>query len=94
MERISGPFNGFYIAAYATDASGTGSHYLGYAKVCRGRPDNYWEAHCCAKVCGQHIHTTPYAAMNEAERIAREQTGNLVAFTFAKPELVTSGADA
>ena len=84
MERISGPFNGFYIATYASNAGGPGLNYLGYSKICRGKPESYWNAHCCAKICGEQIHTTPHAAMNEAERRASEQTGNLAPFAFAK----------
>jgi hypothetical protein len=84
MERISGPYNGFYIASYAGDGGGPGTKYLGYSKICRGRPDSYWDAHCCAKICGEQIHTTPQAALNEAEDRARQQTGNLAVFAFAK----------
>jgi hypothetical protein len=84
MERISGPFNGFYIATYASITGGPGSSYLGYSKICRGKPDNYWTAHCCATVAGEEIHTTPHAAMNEAERRARNQTGELAPFAFAR----------
>ena len=83
MERITGPYNGFYIATYAGDAGGPGLNYLGYSKICRGRPDNYWDAHCCAKICGELTHRTADEALAEAERKAREQTGNLAAFTFA-----------
>jgi len=85
MERISGPYNGFYIATYASDTSGSGNRYLAYSKICRGRPDNYWDAHCCAKIAGEQAHATAQAALAEVESRAREQTGNLVAFVFAPP---------
>lgn len=84
MERISGPFNGFYIATYASSTGGPGANYLGYSKICRGRPENYWHAHCCATIAGAQIHTSPKEAMNDAERLAREQTGSLAPFAFAK----------
>jgi hypothetical protein len=88
MERITGPVNGFFIATYACDTGGSSPSYLGYSKICRGRPDSYWDAHCCAKISGSHSHSTPQEALLEAERRAWEQTGNLVPFTFAKPPVV------
>jgi hypothetical protein len=85
MEQISGPFNGFYIATYASDAGGPGINYLGYAKICRGRPDSYWDALCCAKVCGVRLHDTPQGAIIDAEGRARAQTDNLEPFAASKP---------
>jgi hypothetical protein len=93
MERISGPFNGFFIATYACETGGPGPNWLGYSKICRGRPDNYWDAHCCAKVSGERIHDSPQEALLEAERRAWEHTGNLVPFTFAKPPVVQTQFD-
>lgn len=85
MEQISGPFDGFYIATYASDAGGPGRNYLGYAKICRSKPDSYWDARCCAKVCGERIHATPQAAIMDAEGRARAQTANLAPFAQARP---------
>ena len=85
MERISGPFNGFYIVTYASSTGGPGVNYLGYSKICRGRPDNYWGAHSCANVVGMQIHTSAHAAMDEAEKHARDQTGTFASIAFAKP---------
>ena len=83
MERISGPYNGFYIATYAGESSTTAS-FFAYAKICRGKPANYWDAHCCAKVPAITPHPTAQAAIAEAEQRAREQTGALAPFTLAK----------
>lgn len=94
MERITGPFNGFYIATYACETGGPSPGYLGYSKICRGRPDNYWDAHCCAKISGARSHDTAQEALLEAERRAWEQTGNLVPFTFVKPPAVRDAFDA
>jgi hypothetical protein len=94
MERITGPFNGFFIATYACETGGPTPSYLGYSKICRGRPDNYWDAHCCAKVSGAQTHATPQEALVEAERRACEQTGNLAPFAFAKPATVQPPFDA
>jgi hypothetical protein len=85
MERITGPYNGFYIATYASESAGPSPSFFAYAKICRGKPENYWDAHCCAKISGEQLHLTANAAIAEAERRAREQTGHLAPYTFAKP---------
>jgi hypothetical protein len=77
MERITGPYHGFYIASYACE-TGAAERYLGYAKVCRRRPESYWDAHCLVKLCGEALHSHPDHAMAEVERQAREQLGGLV----------------
>ena len=85
MERISGPFNGFYIASYAGESGSPTPSFFAYAKICRGRPENYWDAHCCAKIPGEQLHQSAQAAIAEAEKRAREHTGRLAPFTFAQP---------
>ena len=45
MERIWGPVNGFYLAAYSAP-TGDGEHFCSYAKVCWTRPTTYWDAAC------------------------------------------------
>lgn len=86
MERITGPFNGFYIASYASESAGPSPSFFAYAKICRGKPENYWDAHCCAKIFGEQLHPTAQAAIAEAEGRAREQTGRLAPYAFAKPQ--------
>jgi hypothetical protein len=88
MEKISGPYNGFYVASYASESGGTAPGFFAYAKICRGKPENYWDAHFCAKVSGERVHPTAQAAIAEAERRARAQTGQLAPFAFAKPAAV------
>ena len=39
MERISGPYKGYYIAAYTV---GSGPNFVGYAKICAERPESVW----------------------------------------------------
>lgn len=85
MERISGPYSGFYIASYAGEPGGPTPTFFAYAKVCRGKPDNYWDAHCCAKVPAAQPHPTAQAAIAEAEQRAREHAGLLARFAFARP---------
>jgi hypothetical protein len=83
MEQITGPFNGFYIATYAGESSGPTPSFFAYAKICRGKPENYWDAHCCAKVPAQQLHPTAQRAIAEAEKLARKHTGELAGFAFA-----------
>lgn len=85
MERITGPFDGFYIASYAGESSGPMPSFFAYAKICRGKPENYWDAHFCAKVPGAALHPTAQGAIAEAETRARERTGEFASFAFARP---------
>jgi hypothetical protein len=78
MERISGPHFGFYIASYACETGASGERFLGYAKVCRRKPDSYWDANCLVKFCGERLHGDSDAALDEVESHARHQLRNLV----------------
>ena len=49
IERILGPISGYYIASYACEMGELGEQYLGFAKLCRVRPQDYWQASACAK---------------------------------------------
>src|SRR6478672_655960 len=59
MERITGPHQGFYIASYASETGASAEGYLGYAKICRRRPESYWDANCLVKLCGEGLHADP-----------------------------------
>jgi hypothetical protein len=69
MERITGPHQGFWIASHAGE---TGDSYLGYAKICRRRPESYWDANCLVKLCGDDLHLDATQAIAEVERRARD----------------------
>lgn len=43
MERVSGPFNGCYVATYACPVGDFGEMYIGHARVFAARPRSYWE---------------------------------------------------
>lgn len=85
MERITGPHMGFYIATHANEAGAAGERFLGYAKICRRRPDSYWDANCLVKLCGDRLHADPEQALAEAEQRAREQLRSLVAVPEPAP---------
>ncbi|WP_141513150.1 hypothetical protein [Ramlibacter sp. WS9] len=47
MERISGPFLGHYVAAYAV---ATDQGYVGYAKFCTHTPVDVWQCKAIDKI--------------------------------------------
>ena len=57
MEKIWGPLNGFYVAAYAAPIGG-GERFCSYAKVCWTKPENYWDADCAFKLFAGEDHRT------------------------------------
>lgn len=77
MERISGPHLGFYIASYAAETGAVSGGWLGYAKICRRRPESYWDANCLVKLCGEGLHGGADEAISEAEQRAIEQLRSL-----------------
>jgi len=76
MERIWGPLNGFYVAAYAAPV-GDGSRFCSYAKVCWTRPDNYWEADCAFKLFGGEDHRSLEEALRRMVLRARNEVSHL-----------------
>ena len=73
MERIWGPVNGFYLAAYAAP-TGDGARFSSYAKVCWSRPDSYWDADCAFKIFGGENHRSEELALAS---IALEATNEI-----------------
>ena len=85
MDRVNGPFDGYYVASSA-NAIGAGSgRYLGFAKVCCARPGSFWlatlceEPGCCAHLCGGGLFDTPEAALARAELMAQNHLRNRTA---------------
>ena len=76
MEKITGPINGFYVALHATEST-DGPRFTSYAKICRDRPANYWDARCLFKVFGGERHTTAAAALAMAKLLACEQIDHM-----------------
>jgi hypothetical protein len=73
MERITGPHLGYYVASYACETGASGERFLGYAKICRRRPDSYWDASCVVKICGDRLHADDAQAVDEVEERALQQ---------------------
>jgi hypothetical protein len=76
MERILGPVNGFYLAAYAGPTD-DGEHFCSYAKVCWTRPDSYWDADCAFKIFGGEHHRSLEGALDAVAREAQNEISYL-----------------
>lgn len=74
MERISGPYKGYFIAAYSVPA---GSLHVGYAKVCLGRPLSVWSEAGVEKFTSATGCRSELEALAAAERKAREAVTDL-----------------
>ena len=87
MERVWGPVNGFYIAAYAAPA-GEGDRWCSYAKVSAERPTSYWDAEQVVfKLFGGEYHSSPEAALLSAQLVARNAIGRIPAGALTLLEL-------
>ena len=99
MERIWGPVNGFYLAAYAAPADDRG-HFASYAKVCWRRPESYWDADCAFKVFGGEHHRCAESAIDAVVLDAANEVTQLPSRSrrlagqrrrrFALPRLIAS----
>lgn len=68
MERISGPYGPYYVAAYAVE--GDDGHFHGYAKICVAPPEDVWLAEAVDKVAAPP-QASAIAALHAAEDTAR-----------------------
>jgi hypothetical protein len=75
MERISGPYKGFFIAAYTVEA---GEQFVGYAKVCMEEPESVWNADPVEKLTSAAGFRTELEAVTAAERKARQAIGEIL----------------
>lgn len=75
MERISGPYKGFFIAAYTVEND---SGYVGYAKVCMLEPDSVWNADPVEKLTSATGYRNELEAIVAAERKARRGIADMV----------------
>lgn len=76
MERIWGPVNGFYFAAYAAPV-GDGDRFCSYVKVCWTQPASYWDADCAFKIFGGEHHASMESALAAVALEARNETAQL-----------------
>jgi hypothetical protein len=73
MERISGPYKGYFIAAYTVEAD---NRFVGYAKVCAEEPGNVWNVNVVEKLT-RATAQSELEAVAAAERKARRAIADL-----------------
>ena len=69
MERVSGPYKGYFIAAYTVQAGPT---FVGYAKVCAHEPESVWTANSVEKLTSASGCKSELEALLAAEQKARQ----------------------
>ncbi len=75
MERISGPYKGYFLAAYTV---GNAPHFSGYAKICTIEPTNVWNATTVEKLASATGFRSEEEALAAAERLARHMIADIV----------------
>lgn len=75
MERISGPYKGYFIAAYTV---GNDANFVGYAKICVTEPQDVWNAPTVEKLLSATGFRTEQEALSAAERKARQTIAEIV----------------
>ena len=82
MERISGPYKGYYIAAYTV---GDSHNFVGYAKICVTEPDDVWNAQSVEKLTSATGYRSELEALAAAERKARQEIADIVGDPITTP---------
>lgn len=75
MERISGPYKGYFIAAYTV---GNEPNFVGYAKICATEPQDVWNAATVEKLLSATGFRSEHEALAAAERKARHAIADIV----------------
>jgi hypothetical protein len=78
-EQVTGPFNGYFVAAYACEIGELGEQYLGFYKICAIEPASYWESECLIKGCCKQQAASGADALRAAEADARSRLQTLPA---------------
>jgi hypothetical protein len=73
VERVVGPFRGYYIASYACAMGELGRQFLGFAKVCAAKPKDYWKAQACAEISIDELSDSAETALERAENQAKSR---------------------
>jgi hypothetical protein len=82
MERVSGPYKGYYIAAY-TVSSGEG--FAGYAKICTSEPANVWNAQTDERLISATGYRDEQDALLAAEKQARRDIAEIAGSPVTAP---------
>ena len=73
MHRVSGPFRGYFVAAYTVGAHG---EFVGYGKACVKRPTDAWRAQGRADVASS-VYPNELQALVAAEHKVRLEIAQL-----------------
>ena len=82
MERISGPYKGYYIAAYTVSSDKT---FVGYAKICGAEPDDVWNVQSVEKLTSAAGFRDEQEALVAAEKKARQAIADIVGDPITTP---------
>ena len=77
IERITGPFHGYHIAAYACPMGDLGQEYIGHFKISEVRPESFWETGGQHQGCCVELSATSDNALCAAELCAMEEVDRL-----------------
>jgi hypothetical protein len=73
MHRVSGPYRGYFVAAYTVQSKGG---FVGYGKACTSRPVAAWRANGKADVISS-VYTNELQALVAAEHKVRLEIDHL-----------------
>jgi hypothetical protein len=76
-DRVTGPFKGYHVASVGCHVDALGGGFLGYYKVVRGHPDNYWTADAVREGHCNRTVSTADGAMRMAEVAAARQINGM-----------------
>ena len=77
VERVVGPVGGYYIASYACAMGELGRQFLGFARVCATKPQDYWKAQAFAECSTTELRESAEPALECAEREARSHIAKM-----------------
>ena len=77
MEKMFGPYDGFFVAVYVRDLGNLGTSFLGQYKICRTAPYDYFGADFVRSKCVEGISGGMEEAMEIALQLARLQIKTL-----------------
>ena len=85
IERISGPFHGYHIAAYACPMGELGTEYLGHYKISLSRPRSFLDAGFLYQGSCEELSANAADALRAAESSAAMQIAFLEVSRAAAP---------
>lgn len=66
IERVAGPVNGYFVAAYACPVGELGDHYVAYYKLFKDPPESFWDENFLAQGVDSALHESAEEALDSA----------------------------